>query len=155
MRRALALLTALLVGGTAFASAPLPAVAGTAQTIEVNARPWTEHYTDVGRKGESAGDSFVFTEKLFQHGDRVGRDSGHCVIKRVTRRSFTFQCMVTLTFKGKGDITVQGAITYTRRTNGNPVLAVTGGTGDYSGASGEFEITDDGAGPDHYQIRLI
>jgi len=154
MRRATALTTALFLGGTAFLSAPLPAVAGTGETIQVNARAWTEHYTDVGRKGESAGDSIDFTEKLFQHGDRVGRDSGHCVVKRVTRRSFTLQCFVTLTFRGRGDLTVQGAVTFTRRNNENPVLAVTGGTGDYAGASGEFEITESN-GRDHYVIRLI
>jgi hypothetical protein len=154
MKRFVTMLSMLFVAGAAFVGASSPAVAGTGEVIQVNAESWNEHYTDVGRKGESAGDTFDFTEKLFQHGDRVGRDAGHCVVKRVTKRSFTFQCTVTLHFKGKGDIIVQGAITFRRGSNENPLLAVTGGTGDYAGASGEFEITDQQR-RDHYEIRLL
>jgi hypothetical protein len=133
---------------------PAPASAGAlAPTIQVTAKPWSQHYTDVGRPGESAGDQYVFTEKLYQHGSRVGRDAVQCVVKRVTKRTFTQQCMGTLTMRGRGDITIQGALTYTRHGASDPILAVTGGTKEFSGAQGQFEVVDR-KGPDRYRIYL-
>src|SRR4051812_45442805 len=130
MRPASALMGALFLLGGGFPSLPTPAVAGTGTTFGVNAHPWTQHYTDVGREGTSPGDYVDFTDKLFQHGDRVGRDAGHCVLKRVTERATTAQCMLTLTFRDTGGLTAQGVV---KSNNPNPVLAVTGGTGDYAG----------------------
>jgi hypothetical protein len=131
-----------------------PAQAGAvAPTIKVTSRTWTEHYNDVGRPGESPGDTIAFTDKLFQNGDRVGRDTVNCVVKRATRRSFTMQCFATLVFKGRGDITVQGAITYSRNSTENPLLAVTGGTREFEGADGHMELVE-GNGPTRYKIYL-
>jgi len=123
--------------------------------FQVSSREWTEHFNDVGRKGESLGDSFTFTSKLFHDGERVGRDAVRCDITRVTKRSFGLQCFATLTFRGRGDLTVQGKILFQEGSEMLSTLAITGGTGDYAGASGEFELTVTRRGPDRYRIHLM
>lgn len=137
-------LTVLVTAATVGALAPPGAQAGLAEppTIKVTARSWTEHYNDVGRPGESPGDSIVFTDKLYQNGERVGRDTVRCDLKRATQRVFMMQCFATLVFKGRGDLTAQGQVTYTRNSTMPPRLAITGGTREFRGASGEMEVRD-------------
>ena len=131
---------------------PAPAEAGAvAPDIKVTAKPWTDYFVDNGPKGESPGDRFGFTEKLFQHGDRVGRDAVDCTVKRVTRRSFTMQCLGTLTFKGRGQITIQGAITFSETSGDEFSLAITGGTREFRGVGGEMVVVDRN-GPDRYRL---
>ncbi len=131
---------------------PSPAVAGAVPPdIKVTAKPWTDYFVDNGPRGESPGDRFGFTEKLFQHGDRVGHDAVDCTIMRATRRSFTMQCVGTLTLKGRGQITIQGAITFSETSGDEFSLAVTGGTKEFRGVNGEMVVVDNG-GPDRYLI---
>ncbi len=131
---------------------PAPAEAGAvAPDLQVTAKPWTEYFVDNGPRGESPGDKFGFTEKLFQHGERVGRDAVECTVKRVTRRSFTMQCVGTMTMRGRGQITIQGAITFSETSGDSFSLAVTGGTGEFSGVNGEMVVVDRD-GPDRYKF---
>jgi hypothetical protein len=102
-------------------------------------------------RGESPGDKFGFTEKLFQRGERVGRDAVECTIKRVTRRSFTMQCVGTLVLKGRGQITIQGVITFSETSGDEFELAVTGGTREFRGVSGEMVVVERD-GPPRYRI---
>lgn len=122
-----------------------------APDIQVTAKPWTDYFIDNGPRGESPGDKFGFTEKLFQRGDRVGRDAVECTIKRATRRSFTMQCVGTLTLKRRGQITIQGAITFSETSGNDFSLAVTGGTREFRGVSGEMVVVERD-GPDRYRI---
>ena len=153
MRRAHTAGIAVLLGAAAAGLVPSPAVAGAAPTIQVTARTISETYTDGGRPGEGAGDSIVFTDRLMQNGERVGRDVVSCDVIRSTRRAFILQCVGTLTFRGRGDLTVQGKLEFSPNSDGINVLAVTGGTREFRGASGEFEV-DDSGGPTRYRIFL-
>ncbi|QIK66654.1 hypothetical protein G7072_10160 [Nocardioides sp. HDW12B] len=131
---------------------PAPADAGeVAPDLQVTAKPWTEYFVDNGPRGESPGDTFGFTEKLFQRGERVGRDAVECTIKRVTRQSFTMQCVGTLTLRGRGQITIQGAITFSETSGDSFSLAVTGGTGEFRGVNGEMVVVERD-GPDRYLL---
>ncbi len=131
---------------------PAPAGAGeVAPDIQVSAKPWTEYFIDNGPRGESPGDKFGFTEKLLQHGERVGRDAVECTVKRVTRRSFTMQCLGTMTLRGRGQITIQGAVTFRRNSGDTFSLAVTGGTREFSGVGGEMVVIERD-GPDRYRF---
>jgi len=152
MRRTHAAGIAVLVGATAAWVVPTAAVAAPPD-IRVTARETSAVYTDGGRPGESPGDSFAFTDRLMKNGERVGRDVVNCDVVRASRRLFVLQCVGTLTFKGRGDLTVQGKLEYTNNGDDRNTLAITGGTGEFRGASGEFEVVDDG-GPTRYRIFL-
>jgi hypothetical protein len=142
---------ALVAAGTSLMTGP-PATAGAvAPDLKVTAKPWTEYYTDNGREGESPGDKFGFTEKLFQRGERVGSDAVECTIKRATRRSFTMHCVGALTLKGRGQIAIQGAITFSETSGNEFSLAVTGGTREFRGVNGEMVVVERD-GPDRYLI---
>lgn len=62
--------------------------------------------------------------------------------------------MVTVTFRNKGDLTVQGAITYKRGQRIAPELAITGGTGDDKGASNVVKLIDRRGEPSRLRFRL-
>lgn len=90
---------------------------------------------DVGRRGESPGDFFMFEERLYDRsGSRVvGRDSVRCEV-----RIRTFSCEGTILVNGRGKIHVAGAL-FGPRDN---VVPVTGGTGHFSGVGGELSVFD-------------
>ncbi len=151
------IMSAMVLVGSAFTMGASPAAADDLDTdrFQVSSRESTEHFNDVGRKGESLGDSFTFTSKLFHDGERVGRDAVRCDITRAKERSFGLQCFGTLTFRGRGDLTIHGKILFQRESETLPTLAITGGTGDYAGASGEFTLVETRRGPNRYRIHLM
>jgi hypothetical protein len=97
---------------------------------------------DLGEPGDGLGDQFVFSGDLFRHGEKVGIDGGVCTIVRLEPRvSATSQCVATAELP-KGQITVQGLLTFSEETEGEPSrLAITGGTGNYRTAHGELIVT--------------
>jgi len=154
-----ALGAAAVAGVVTVGLAPQPAVAGGGGGMgdgkfQVVTRTINENYDDTGKDGPSVGDSFTFTEKLFHRGDRVGRDAGSCKVTRVTKRSFGSHCTVTATFRGRGDITVQGAILYKRGERSRPTVAITGGTGDYKDAAGTVKLVDRRGEPTRLRFRI-
>lgn len=155
MRRAANTVLSLVLGATLLSGVAPPAAAHVGgEHFRVTARTMTERYDDVGRRGPSIGDSFVFTDKLFRRGERVGRDSVRCDLTRVTKRAFTQHCVGTLTFKGEGQLTVQGEITFRRGGRSDLNLAITGGTRSYIGASGVLEVIEMRGEPTRYRIHL-
>ncbi|MGV9455663.1 allene oxide cyclase barrel-like domain-containing protein [Streptomyces sp. NPDC003635] len=92
------------------------------------------------------GDSFTFADDLFQEkgGERVGRDGVACTVVR-TGNPLDIQCLGTFVLSG-GQITAQVLMTVPLTEEEQPPFdaAVTGGTGDYRGASGQIRFTDDG-----------
>jgi hypothetical protein len=90
-----------------------------------------------------------------QHGQRVGRDIVKCDVIRATRRAIHLQCNATLTFRGRGDITVQGKFIDSANPPQTQTLAITGGTGEFDGASGEFEVIDTSTPGDLYHVHLL
>jgi hypothetical protein len=97
---------------------------------------------DVGAPKESLGDYFVFTEDLFMKGKRVGSDHGSCMATRIDAAEFSLQCVVTLVLDGKGQITVQGAVTFSEASGSTFTLAITGGTDRFRGASGQVKVRE-------------
>src|SRR4028119_1754633 len=132
MRRRIARAFAVVVMACATAfTAITPAAAHDLNTdrFQVKLRGGAEHYEDVGRKGPSIGDYFVFRERVFHRGHRVGRDNGHCDVTRAGPERFAFACTVTLFLRGRGQIATQGLFAFSADgPTGDPTLAITGGT---------------------------
>ena len=96
---------------------------------------------DLGEPGGSLGDQFVNSGDLFRAGEKVGIDGVVCTLVRLEPMvSATSQCVATAELP-KGQITVQGLLTFTEETEGEPsFLAITGGTGTYREAQGEPKV---------------
>lgn len=109
----------------------------------ITGRMAQEQDIDVGRRGPSVGDRFVFSENLFDEDKkRIGRLAASCDVAAVKRNSngkvkdSLMQCLGTFRLSD-GQITVQGAMWWSEE---DPVLAITGGTGRYDGASGHVDL---------------
>ncbi|GIF23966.1 hypothetical protein BJ973_004580 [Actinoplanes tereljensis] len=90
----------------------------------------------------SRGDQTVFRDELLRNGQVVGHDDGSCTVTDIVPTDpdpLKLACQVTFSLP-EGQITTQGAAT------NNPVkrLAITGGTGRYTGAYGEAVLTESG-----------
>lgn len=81
----------------------------------------------------SSGDYFVFTETLSnaKSGRKLGTDSARCMLN-----NFTFVCDATFRIAGRGKIMVTGAFMSKPDTS----LAVVGGTRDFRGVDGQFNV---------------
>jgi hypothetical protein len=93
----------------------------------------------------SLGDRVVFSDDLFtaKGGAQVGTDGGQCTVVRVTDAaagSGVLQCLVTFSLPG-GQITTQALNTLTNGGfAGAQTGAITGGTGKYRDAGGQFTV---------------
>ena len=129
----------LLVFTTALLAATMGSVTlASARTDDVKVLHLTSkiiesHLIDVAPTGDqpTVGDTFVFSDDLYEDGDKAGIDAGVCTIARVEHGPVAFQCVVTAHL-ANGDLTIQG-IGFERPRN---VFAITGGTGRYRDAGG-------------------
>lgn len=120
------------------AAHPMTATGSTsAETITFNMRDGTFRFIDIPPKGEvpGAGDSFVVTNPLFKGGDRIGTLHAECTVTRRTADpdNVPFLCGGIYRLQGgqiSGDTSFKGDTRVIK-------VAITGGTGDYAGASGE------------------
>jgi hypothetical protein len=98
---------------------------------------------DLGEPGDSLGDQFVTSSDLFGGDEQVGIDGVVCTLLRLEPMvSATAQCVATAKLP-KGQITVQGLLTFSEETEGEPfLLAITGGTGKYREAHGELKVVE-------------
>ncbi len=111
-------------------------------------------FVDVGEEGDSLGDYFVFGSDLFRKGEKVGSNGGTGTIVRLEPMvSATFQIVATAELP-KGQITVQGLVTF---TNGPSTfrVAITGGTGRYRTAHGVLIVEEISETEDHLTFRVI
>jgi hypothetical protein len=94
----------------------------------------TDAVVDTGAKDDSAGDLLTFANPVFDQDNKaqVATDQGYCVR---TVAGAAWECSWTMSLKG-GQITVQGPFL----DKGDSVLAITGGTGTYSKASGQMKL---------------
>jgi len=118
---------AVTASGSTGAS-PLNAV-----TLHLVEHPVNEHVVDLPPKGDSQGDLFPFSNRLFDASNthQVGRDQGNCI--RTNTGSGEWQCSWTNKL-ANGTITVEGPFYDTN----DSVLAIIGGTGQYRDARGQM-----------------
>jgi hypothetical protein len=159
LQRTFMLVTALTaVAAVAAGITPASSTARTAQhtttihVVQTNRAVFTN--VDVGPAGESIGDYVVITGPLVRPGSTttVGSTAVICTSLR-TGTTAPLQCLGTCHLAA-GDITIQGLfITATGRHNR---LAVTGGTGAYQRARGEFVATilNDGSTDGLFRLTL-
>jgi hypothetical protein len=139
MRTKLAAIGATLLLGAMVVGTTLTVASAGGNEVELRFRAKTTEQTflDLGEKGESLGDQFIFHDVLRQAGERVGHDGGVCTLTSVDQSQA--QCLVTA-WLAEGQITIQGLIVESGEFPARFVFAVTGGTGQYVGASGEVHV---------------
>jgi allene oxide cyclase len=127
-------LVVAVVGALGSVNGPVSAADMMAKQFTVVERATTDTVTDLGAKGDSAGDTLTFANEMYDQSNKtqVGYDNGWCVR---TAAGQAWECFWTLTLD-KGQITVEGPF-YDKKDS---VLAVTGGTGAYAGARGEMKL---------------
>jgi hypothetical protein len=89
---------------------------------------------DLGSKGPSPGDEFVFAGDVFDHkgGTKLGRLAGYCTTVSKTE----VQCTVSTTLAG-GELSSQGLFLSAQLFGGKTLsFPITGGTGIYRDARG-------------------
>ena len=125
---------ATIVLSAALGSAALVSTAAADETLTLVERASSDTVTDLGAKGDSAGDILTFANEVFDKGNatKVGSDNGWCA-RTVAGKAW--ECIWTLTL-AEGQITVEGPFYDTA----DSVLAVTGGTGEYAEASGSLAL---------------
>jgi hypothetical protein len=124
--------SAALLAVLPFAAAP--ASADVMEKVAVVEHATTDLVTDTGDKGDTVGDILTFANEVFDEGNakKVGDDNGWCVRTAVGK---AWECFWTLSL-ADGQITVEGPFLDAGDSN----LAVTGGTGAYSGVRGEMKL---------------
>ncbi|UCC55133.1 MAG: dirigent protein [Gammaproteobacteria bacterium] len=104
-----------------------------------DARTSPARIIDIGEPGDSAGDVLVFDQPLLNE-DRqeIGNNSGVCIR---TRAGHSFQCQWTLTLED-GTIQVAGR----EFDKGASAISISGGTGRYTGITGEMTSVNNSDG---------
>jgi hypothetical protein len=115
-----------------------------ATTFTLFTRPDEFNEVDTGKTGDSVGDLVAFTDVVVDRADRpIGHAAAACM--RTSPRRGESQCTATLVLDEDGSIALQGIIT---DADGPPLkIAVVGGTGAFSGASGTMTVTADPSNP--------
>ncbi len=115
-----------------------------------DARLHAAQFVDVDEPGDSVGDMFIFDQPLLdERGNSMGNNSGTCIRTRVGHSS---QCQWTLSFDD-GTIQVAGR----EFDKGASNITIVGGTGVYSGITGELKSVNNNDGTFtqtlYYQIQ--
>ena len=103
-------------------------------TLKLVEHATTDAVTDLGDKGDSAGDLLTFANQIYDEANakEPGYDNGWC-IRTVPGKAW--ECFWTLSL-ADGQVTVEGPFL----DSGDSMLAVTGGTGKYAGVRGEMKL---------------
>jgi len=119
---------------TLFLSVGLVDKADATEPLNLLERLVDETTVDVGSKGDSRGDLFVFVNDLYDFNGavKVGVERGYCVRIEVGK---SWECTWTNVL-GDGQIIVSGPWF----DKGESTLVITGGTGKYVGVKGSLRI---------------
>jgi hypothetical protein len=111
------------------------APAAAQETLTLIEHVSNEVLVDIGDEGDTAGDLLVFNNELYDDTDAnlVGNSNGSCIRTAVGE---LWECTFTNTME-HGALVVTGPF----HDSGRGTFAITGGTGDYSGATGQMNLT--------------
>jgi hypothetical protein len=124
------------------------------RTFTLHAVEVTDEFVDVGDAGPSPGDQVVFATAVSRNGRPAGVTGGSCTVTNLgSDDTFTASCQATARLQ-EGQITTQALVTFRAGLQPRFTLAVTGGTGRYSGASGEVEVHQITDTTEDYIVRL-
>lgn len=132
---------AVLTGILALVAAAVVAVAAqgkSTSTLTFVTKQQSLTQIDVGKKGFSVGDSFIFSEQLLANGKQAGHDRIICT-HVANARTGGDSCTGTVMLAG-GTIQLAGV-----SAEGPFTVAVVGGTGTYAGARGSARVSSGGA----------
>ena len=115
---------------------------------------------DLGDSGFSLGDEIVLADDVLtsKGGTKIGSDAGVCTVVRVdnaTTTTGTLQCPVTLSLQGGQLFTVGLVQLANGALSGTQVVAISGGTRGYLGATGEMAIQFLSPTETNYTITLV
>jgi hypothetical protein len=155
MKRRLTWAAAALAAVVALTAGTAAASNGTShRTIRVeeeqcSAPASTCSFVDLGAAGASQGDLLVFSVRLLSDdgSDAVGHVIGHCTVTDPASGASVCEAITTL---HRGTLALQGIF----HPGGVSRFAVTGGTGRYAAARGEFTLTS-AVPTNHGVIRLV
>lgn len=140
MLKRLGLVGAVVGVGALAVGSVVPATGGGAgqdgdhrHTKRVFATTTEDAFIDVGRKGFSIGDYFVFSAKLTRQGEKVGHAGAVCTFTSARREEA--QCAATVKLPG-GQISVQGLVP----SRAVFTIPITGGTGAFEAAGGTLKV---------------
>jgi hypothetical protein len=127
------------------------------QTIRIDAVVAAENFVDVEPVGPSLGDTLIVHDDWKDmDGTVVGDDGLVCTVTFIDPDgSTTFQCVLTGHLES-GDLTAQGLFTEpaAEPPPASAVLAVTGGTGAFAGATGTVKVQEISEEETHFTFRL-
>jgi hypothetical protein len=115
------------------------------RTLRLVAVENQSEFLDLGTSGPSLGDELAFSEILKQRGREVGDSAVTCTVTEAVPPYdvLVFQCLGTLSLRHRGQITLQGRIEVQGEDDPGPFeVAITGGTREFSGASGRAIVRD-------------
>lgn len=143
MRKLAIVVTSALLGGLVGAPS---ALAGEDDDFTLSGRFTEFDREDNGDRGWSEGDEVDFAFDLFDGRDDAGDGDGTCVITELDRgkRDFAADCDVTFDLEDGDTLDMEGEVTDEDFREGEVVLDVVGGSGDYDDASGKATFTGSG-----------
>ncbi len=139
-----------LVGGTLVANAGADITAP--ETITVLGTVTKDRFVDVGKKGPTPGDTFMFVEQLTDESDDsvVGKSNIACTMHI---GSWAI-CTGTFNITGRGEIVGQGLVPFGQGGSSFDV-PVTGGTGEFANVRGEVHIEPISETEERHTLELI
>jgi hypothetical protein len=127
---------------------------GHGETFTLHAVQITDEFIDIGAPGPSVGDRAVFATALSRDGRPYGTTGGSCTIAIVNADgTFTADCQAT-SQTNDGITATQSLVTFRNGLQPPFKLAITGGTGRFSGAGGEVEVRQITDTTEDYIVRL-
>lgn len=153
--RTLIAVSAVLIAGTAAAcssttekaSASGPKPEPTTLTFTIDGPGAEFDHIDLGRKGDSIGDRHVGAFTLLVEGEPAGRMHTDCL---VVDDAYEGQMCTTVAMLSGGTLTFENAGLHKELGDvdgSGQLAAVTGGTGEYSGARGELDLGEEEDSP--------
>jgi|tagenome__1003787_1003787.scaffolds.fasta_scaffold20511199_2 hypothetical protein len=150
-----------VTAGLAVVALAVPALAvanghrhGHGETFTVFATEVTDQFFDTGEPGPSPGDRAVFATSFTREGGPSGVAGGSCTVTNLNADgTFTASCQAVSRDRD-GLLATQSLVTFRNGLQPPFKLAITGGTGRYSGAGGEVEVRQLTETTETYTVRL-